>query len=204
MFENDIGTSYLNETAGHVENASIESDKWPQIRNPNHPSAVTESGFEPYWKRANVAQYSDRYRPLAPVKSQYDVRIDYGNPTEEDMGRTAFQSGILMSSLIILGAVAGYSLESKIESKIKVAGYGSLIGAVTANALRYSFAKGTTASFKDGMKALLGASIPLAPVALAMITKRPLKREMILLVGGSSAIMGGYVIFDNLKKKFGF
>ena len=69
MFDNDMNTSYLHESAGHTDNSVPQRDKWPQIKNPNHPSAVTDEGFEPYWKRANVAQYSDRYRPLQPVKS---------------------------------------------------------------------------------------------------------------------------------------
>lgn len=222
MFD-DTSTSYLNESAGNISgqvmnqqghvtdspsavNEEIDKFDLDLHSNPNHPSSVspqTDAGFEPYWKRTRVAPYSSHYTPPKPIPSTFDVNTSMGHiEPENKQGMSSFQNGILMSSLIIVGAVAGYSLESRIQSKLKSAGYGSLIGAVAANAIRYGISSGLTFSLKDGAKGLLGASIPLLPVVLSMYTKKPLKNGMVYFVGGTSAIMGSYIIFDSLKRKF--
>lgn len=109
-----------------------------------------------------------------------------------------------MSSMIILGAVVGYSLEDKLSSKIKAAGYGSLIGAVAANGIRYGVSKTLTAGFSEGARSLLGASIPLIPLGIAMATKQPLKKNVVTGIGVVTGFLGVYVIYDTFKKKAGF
>ena len=191
MFEDQNEVSYLGADA--TQHAPSPA--------PSVPHAPVNEGFEPYWQRANIAPYSPRYAP--PAKIPIPSSDPLGNmPTIEE--GSAFRVGALVSSFIILGAVTGYSLESKVSNRFKAAGYGSLIGAVVANALRYSVAQSTSVGIKAGVMGLVGSAIPLLPVGLTMLTKRPLRKSNIYLIGGWSGIVTSYILFSHLKKRFGF
>tara|TARA_Y100000592_G_scaffold100216_1_gene179239 strand:+ start:4180 stop:4758 length:579 start_codon:yes stop_codon:yes gene_type:complete len=192
MFDNQE-IDYIQSTEGALGDAPKES------RVPNVP---VNKDFEPYWQRSNIAPYSPRYRKPAniDVPSSDPLGAPYVPPEQ----KSSFQVGALVSSFIIIGATVGYSLEGKLSSRFKAAGYGSLIGAVLANAIRYTVATTSASGFKAGAMGLVGASVPLLPIGLIMLTKRPLKKSNVYLIGGWSALVSGYIVVNHLRKKLGF
>jgi len=164
------------------------------------PNAPVDSNFEPYWQRSNIAPYSQRYDPPAHIDTPSSDPLGYAPPEEQN----SFQVGALVSSFIIIGATLGYSMENKLSSRFKAAGYGSLVGAVLANALRYTVATSASAGIKAGAMGMVGASLPLLPIALTMLTKRPLKKSNIYIIGGWSALVSGSILINHLRKKLGY
>tara|TARA_R110002012_G_scaffold133533_2_gene286772 strand:- start:912 stop:1493 length:582 start_codon:yes stop_codon:yes gene_type:complete len=193
MFDNQE-IDYMSSDAGALGATT------PSTRVPNTP--VNED-FEPYWQRSNIAPYSPRYdapRRIPTPSSDPLGALGYVPPEEQN----AFQVGALVSSFIIIGAAVGYSLETKISSRFKAAGYGSLIGAVLANAARYAVATTSSSGFKAGAMGLVGTAVPLLPIGLIMLTKRPLRKQNVYIIGGWSALVSGSILLSHLRKKLGF
>ena len=205
MFDDQNQADYLSESAGSISDTPIKYPAIEPVKNPPKMRQVLphEDQYEPYWKRADVAPFSRHYDEPRRIPQSFDVDTSMGY-ISEDAKASNFKSGILMSSMIILGAVAGYSLEDKLSSQIKAAGYGSLIGAVAANGIRYGLSNTLSSGIAEGFRSLLGASIPLIPIGIAMLTKKPLKKEMVTGLGIITGLMGSYVIYDTWKTKAGF
>jgi len=117
-----------------------------------------------------------------------------GNPPYGAYGATNGQFkrwarfGLLDSSSLIIMMLAGFSLDDLIAKKVGHKGYGPLVGAAAGNALTDGLA-----ALPEGNRAAaavtLGALVPIAPVAIAMSMKKPLKGRTAWAVGISSAVL---------------
>ena len=200
MFANDNSVSYL------ADDVAQQSMQQPQEAVPSHQPQVNKSiklqemhkenplEWQDYTDRANVAPYSTSYRPPPKLyKHTIDVLGDAG------LVSTPFKTGLLLSSLILVGSVSGYSLEKVLQKK-SPKGYGAILGSLGAIGIYYVASKAISSGIMDGAKAAGGFVIPMLPIFISMYQGKKLDRTTALLSAGIGAVGSGYVIVTNMMK----
>ena len=166
-----------NIISGAVNPAPVQPNM-PHLKQALPP--ITPNSILPYPMRAGVAPYTYNYELAnSPLGLLGDIGMDPNN---------GWKIGFLSSSLIVAGAVAGYSLEKTIARKVGAAGYGAIFGAIGANALRLGIAATMIGGIKSGIYATLGGAAPMTPLILAATMKKPLKKEVAYVVGAMTGI----------------
>ena len=200
MFATDNSISYLADDA--AQEASNQSQKTikvqpPQVNNSinlQHMHKENPLEWQSYSERANVAPYSTSYRPPKPLhEHSIDVLGESGG------NGSAFKTGILLSSLLLVGSVAGYSLEKMIQKKTPK-GYGAIVGSLGAIGLYYIASKTLSSGIMEGVKATGGFVIPMLPIFISMYQGKKLDDKTAMLSAGVGVVASGYVIMTNLMK----
>ena len=106
--------------------------------------------------------------------------------------------GAVDNAILVASALLGFGLDKLILDKIKVPkGYGPIVGMTVANAISNGVA-GLSDSKKAAAGVFLGSLLPLAPVAVAIGMKKPLKGTTAYIVGGSSALLLALILGKKL------
>ena len=115
---------------------------------------------------------SPAYLPLTKkaTPALWNGATSYG----ESIGVSFARFGIIDNALLVAMTLAGVSLEDRIAKLVGVKGYGAIVGAALGNAISDG-----VAALPEGRQAALGvtlgALLPVAPLAIAMGMKKPLK-----------------------------
>jgi hypothetical protein len=105
--------------------------------------------------------------------------------------------GVIDNGILVISALAGFSLDDLIAKHVGVEGYGALVGAVVGNAISDAVA-GLPEGRQAALGVFLGAMLPVLPVAAAMGLKRPLNRQTSLALGAVSSVM---LVFAFIRRR---
>ena len=190
----DFNIDYLGDSA---------ADDYPENHPPANPIRIAPPTSQP-----DKIDQRPRAVSVDPAQAQtYSVRSSVAPyvPYVPAMGNTpsleqfAYEDALISSAIILLGAVAGYHFESMVSSKIKASGYAAITGAILANSLRLGVSSYiASGDRKISGKAVLGGLIPLAPLAVGIAFKRPM-RTTVAYTSGIAAL--GFIAFAMHKKK---
>jgi hypothetical protein len=195
MFNPDQSVSYLPDDASQSQPQEHTIQHPHPMVNPNIDLSHNEQ-WQDYPHRVDVAPYMSRYnRPPALHQKSLDV-LGSVSPTS-----SSFKTGLLLSSLMLMGSVGGYSLEKMLSKKVKPKGYGAIIGTLGSIGLYYTVSKMMSSGLMQGAKAASGFVIPMIPLFIGMYRKKPLDRNISLMAAGVAAIGSGYVVVTNLMSK---
>jgi len=138
----------------------VVRDSYDVLQAVHSPKADT---IIPYAERANIAPYSMNY--VEPQGNGYAGLFDETFSAKA----TPFKTALATSAFLLIGAAAGYSIESladkhwrKYSGSSVMKGYGALYGAIVANAARMSLASGISSGIKPAMTAMLGGLLPVS------------------------------------------
>ena len=165
----------------------------PQVNHSVNMEEVYENNWQDYSHRANVAPYSTHY--TAP-KALYRHEIDVLGSTDTT---SSFKTGLLLSSLLLVGSVTGYSLEKQIQKK-SPKGYGAILGSLGAIGLYYVASKTLSSGIMEGVKATGGFIIPMLPIFVSMYQGKQLDKKTAMISAGVGTIASGYVLVTNFMK----
>jgi len=195
MFTPDQSISYLSETAAEVKSEPqqpVQKIPQPQV---NQAIDMENPHFQSYPQRADIAPYMSRYIPPTPIRQH---QIDVLGST--DGGGSSFKTGLLLSSLLLVGSVTGYSLEKTIGKNIKPKGYGAIMGSLSAVGLYYVFSRSMAAGLIEGGKAAGGFIIPMIPLFVGIYQGKALDRTTSLISAGVGVLGSSYVILSRFMK----
>ena len=88
-------------------------------------------------------------------------------------------------SILLMSLVAGVSFDGVIARFVGVTGYGAIVGAGLGNVMADVIA-GLPEGLYSALGVGLGAVVPLVPIVIPMLWKRPLTRSISLMFGASS------------------
>ena len=138
-------------------------------------------------------------------KRQLVVEAEAHQENVENFGRF-MRFGMVDMSILLMSLVAGVSFDGTIARLIGVKGYGAIVGAGLGN-----IAADVIAGLPEGLYSAvgvgLGAVVPLIPLAIPMLLKKPLTRPISLAFGASSlgfcilAFVWGYEHHQEQKKE---
>lgn len=165
----------------------------PQVNHSVNMEEVYENNWQDYSHRANVAPYSTHYTAPKPL---YRHEIDVLGSTDTT---SSFKTGLLLSSLLLVGSVTGYSLEKQIQKK-SPKGYGAILGSLGAIGLYYVASKTLSSGIMEGVKATGGFIIPMLPIFVSMYQGKQLDKKTAMISAGVGTIASGYVLVTNFMK----
>ena len=196
MYNTDQSISYLSESAAQsLPQPTNKTVRLPQPQVNQSINLQKNTVYQPYTERADIAPYMTSYtRPEKLHQKQIDV-LGYA----ENKSYSSFKTGLLLSSLLLIGSVTGYSLEKTLAKKIKARGYGAIMGSLSAIGIYYSASKMLSSGYLEGAKAAGGFVIPMIPLFVSLYQKKPLDRTTSLIAAGVGALGSGYVIVSNLS-----
>lgn len=200
MFNQEQSVDYLSDSV--AEQPVQQSMQQPiQHQQPQVNQAIDLNNMHqdnPHWQdytdRANVAPYSRSYHPPAQIREK---SIDVLG--EASSNGSSFKTGLLLSSLLLVGSVAGYSLEKQIEKKTPK-GYGAIVGSLGAIGIYYVASKTLSSGIWEGTKATGGFLIPMIPIFVSMYQGKKLDRQTAIISAGVGAVASSYVLVTNLMK----
>lgn len=198
MFNNDQSVDYLTDS---VAEQPTQSQPQQQVHRPTPPQVNTNVSLRdnhPHWQdysdRANVAPYSSSYeKPKALKGKSLDVLGAVGS------NGSGFKTGLLLSSLLLVGSVAGYSLEKEIQKK-SPKGYGPILGSLGAVGLYYVASKTLSSGIWEGTKATGGFLIPMIPIFVSMYRGKKLDKQTAIISAGVGAVASSYVLITSFTK----
>ena len=169
-----------------------------KMGDPNENSSPTNSEENLQWQdytyRAGVSPYSSHYDKPAPLHQKYEDVL--GSTGESG---SAFKTGLLLSSLLLLGSVGGYSLEKKIQKKAPK-GYGAILGSLGAIGIYYVGAKTLSSGIMEGAKGLGGFAIPMLPIFFSMYQGKKLDNTTAMISAGIGLLGSSYVLITNITR----
>ena len=171
----------------------------------------------PYSQRSDIAPYTLNYEYANSLESMAYAPKGFGGIFDQSVSNklSPFRTAMATSSIILLGAVVGEMIvkmsfedyfskqaSSFYQKKKLPTGYGALVGAITANALRMGIASGIGGSFTDGLKAFSGAILPVSvPIGLTFAKSQSIKKGKVALVGGGLFFLALPIIVKQFKKE---
>ena len=200
MYNNDDSIAYLADDATQQpiqQERPPERMKMPQV---NHAD-----GLHKMHNKEDLQWQDYTYRAgVAPYMSHYDKPRDLHQKYEDVLGSTgekgsSFKTGLLLSSLLLLGSVAGYSLEKKIQKK-SPKGYGAILGSLGAVGIYYVGAKTLSSGIMEGAKGLGGFTIPMIPIFVSMYQGKKLDNTTAMISAGIGLVGSSYVRVTNFMK----
>ena len=202
MFNSEQSVDYLADSVAeqsmhqHTPQQTVKHQQ-PQINQAIDLHAM-HNQENPHWQdysdRANVAPYSRSYHRPTPIKGK---NIDVLG--EVSSNGSSFKTGLLLSSLLLVGSVTGYSLEKQIQKKTPK-GYGAILGSLGAIGLYYVASKTLSSGIMEGVKATGGFVIPMLPIFISMYQGKKLDRQTALISAGVGTVASGYVLITNFMK----
>ena len=202
MFNQEQSVDYLSDSVAEQSMHQQQPQHTVKHQQPQVNQAVDLQAMHnqenPHWQdyshRANVAPYSRSYHRPKPLKEgSLDVL------GEASTGGSSFKTGLLLSSLLLVGSVTGYSLEKQIQKKAPK-GYGAILGSLGAIGLYYVASKTLSSGIMEGVKATGGFVIPMLPIFVSMYQGKKLDRQTALISAGVGTIASGYVLITNFMK----
>ena len=134
-------------------------------------------------------------RPALGVPAYGDAQPGWLAPGSDFVKYGKF--GIIDNGILVISALAGFSLDDLIAKYVGVEGYGALVGAVVGNAISDGVA-GLPEGRQASIGVFLGALLPAIPVGVAMALKRPLDRKTSLALGAVSSVM---LVFAFMRRR---
>jgi hypothetical protein len=139
--------------------------------------------------------------PLAP----HDETLESTFETKSSFLRSNYfrfmRFGSIDSSLLVVSALFGLSLDTWLASKIGTRGYGPIIGACVGNVISDAVAavpEGTMAS----VGAFTGASLPMVPLTAFLLLRWPLSTRVKIVTGAfSTAILVGAFTVEKILQE---
>lgn len=100
--------------------------------------------------------------------------------------------GLVDNGLLVLSTLAGLKIDHLIAKRVGSPGYGPLVGALVGNAITDGVAAFSAGGIRPAAAVTAGALLPVAPLAVAMYMKKPLKGKVALAVGMSTVLLLGF------------
>lgn len=122
-----------------------------------------------------------------------------------DVFARTLRFAVIDNGILVLSAIAGYSLDDKIAKVVGVKGYGALIGASVGNAISDG-----VAGLPEGKEAakgyFMGAMLPVVPILAAVAYQKKkggkeIDRDTKLVLGGLSVIMLAWAVFRRQRNR---
>lgn len=199
MFSPDQSVDYLADDVAQADAASKPQarpihQKTPLVNQNIDLSHMHNEQWQDYSHRVGIAPYMSRYNK---PPSLHQKGVDVLGSVESG---SAFKTGLFLSSLMLVGSVAGYSLEKMLAKKVKPKGYGAIVGTLGSIGIYYTASKIFSSGIMEGLKGASGFVLPMIPLFVGMYQKKPLTRNIALMSAGVAVIGSGYVLVTKLMK----
>ena len=186
MFDNGLGApAYLGNGSDYGMPSSVgdTSNPPPPLAPSERPTCmrIVPNADDRARAQANAARPPQQWPPMG--NPSYGATVEVGGQFK----RWA-RFGLIDNGVLLVSTIAGFSLDDTIAKKVGVKGYGAMVGALVGNAI----SDGMAALPEGGQAAAgvtTGALAPLAPVAVAMAMKKPMKGKTAWAVGLSSLFL---------------